>query len=119
MPKIKGDYFAVDVAYYEPVGDGYEGDWKSAIPRPDYVIARASYGTANDSWFLNHWKQLKELGIRRGAYHYFYAVPYSNRFTPQEHAGNQAQAFIKQLRAGNFDPKYDTLWLDWETQAVA
>lgn len=80
----------VDVSHWEG-----QIDWNSVIPRPWVVICKTSEGTAFvDHIFPQHWPQLRELGIRRGAYHYFHS---------DLDIGNQVQHYLNTVSsAGGF-----------------
>lgn len=95
---------------------GYEDriQWKDATERPAMIIARAGYGYRVDTYFHEHMEQARALGIKRGMYHYFYAVPLKPRQTAAECVGDQAEAFVKLLREVGWTPD-EPIFLDWET----
>ncbi|HOZ29700.1 MAG TPA: glycoside hydrolase family 25 protein [Bacteroidales bacterium] len=90
--------FGIDVSEYQT-----DIDWKKLCEndRPDFVIIRACAGKNKlDKKFLTNWKSAKEIGIIRGAYHYY---------RPDEKSTEQAEFFIKnvQLEAGDLPPVLD------------
>jgi len=68
-------------------------NWSNVYPRPDLVICQASAGgQERDDLFPVHWNNLKNLHIKRGAYHAFdpeidAKLQTSNYFNAVEQAG--------------------------------
>ena len=49
-----------------------EINWNAVHPRPDLVICQASHGLQEwDDLFSNHWNNLSQMQIKKGAYHVF------------------------------------------------
>ena len=77
-----------DVSEYEYV------DWDAATANSasyKYAFARATAGNDHvDTQFSRDWKEMKRVGLVRGAYHYFHA---------EEYAAGQATEFIDEIAA--------------------
>lgn len=95
---------------------GYEDriEWAQATERPAMIIARAGYGYKVDAYYHEHMRQAKALGIKRGMYHYFYAVPLKGKQSAAECVGDQAEAFVQLLHEADWTPD-EPIFLDWET----
>lgn len=71
-------------------------DWENVRPRPHLVICQASNGIQEwDDIFSNHWNSLKNMYIKRGAYH---------SFDPETDSHQQIGNYLEVIgQAGGFD----------------
>lgn len=88
-------------------------DWEEvAKSKVQFAFVKASEGeNFQDSLFCTNWQSLKEVGIRRGAYHFF---------RPKKSGLFQAQNFITdvKLEAGDMPPVLDVEVLDGVSSTV-
>ncbi len=87
----------IDVSHYQSYID-----WE-AVANEDITFAFVKAGegiTISDSLFSHNWKEMKRVGIIRGAYHFF---------RPEVSATKQAYSFIKNVRleSGDLPPVLD------------
>ena len=93
----KYEVHGIDVSHYQS-----NIDWE-AVAQEDisFAFVKAGEGiTISDSLFARNWKELKRVGIIRGAYHFF---------RPEVSASKQAYSFIKnvKLESGDLPPVLD------------
>lgn len=74
-------------------------DWEKIADHDDFKVSfcflKATEGaTFQDTKFRNYWKECKEAGIARGAYHFYH---------PTRSATEQAKNFIKSVRLSSGD----------------
>lgn len=95
----------LDISYWSIV------EWDSLTPLPWFIYAKASegfnssVGAFRDPRFLDHARNIKRKGIRRGGYH----------FMRPGDIGNQAEFFKSVINEASFDA-HDFLILDWEDE---
>lgn len=65
------DIHGIDVSHHQGVVN-----WDTVVTQNiDFAFVKATEGEGfQDSCFLHNWTELKRVGIRRGAYHFFYPV---------------------------------------------
>jgi len=99
------DIHGIDVSHYQ-----LDIDWKIvADQKITFAFVKASEGeTISDNFFCKNWKEIKNAGIRRGAYHFF---------RPKASVLTQAQNFIDNviLEKGDLPPVLDVEVLDGVT----
>ena len=92
----------IDVSRYQS-----DIDWKRvASQNISFAFVKASEGeTISDNFFCKNWKEMKDAGIRRGAYHFF---------RPTTSVLTQAQNFMDNviLEKGDLPPVLDIEVLD-------
>ena len=92
----------IDVSRYQS-----DIDWpKVATQDISFAFVKASEGeTISDNFFCKNWKEIKEAGIRRGAYHFF---------RPTTSVLTQAQNFMDNviLEKGDLPPVLDVEVMD-------
>lgn len=92
----------IDVSHYQS-----KIDWeKVAAQSIEFAFIKASEGqTYQDSLFQKNWAAIKEVGLKRGAYHFF---------RPKVPAMEQAENFAEavQLEAGDLPPVLDVEVMD-------
>ena len=98
----KGDYiYGIDISEYQGVVV-----WDKALEINeelpiDFVFIRATAGKDHrDRFFTSNWREASEMGVLKGAYHYF---------RPNENSLSQANNFINnvQLSPGDLPPVLD------------
>ena len=103
LPVVAVSLHGVDVSHHQKVID-----WDSvAVKEPvDFAFVKATEGhDFIDSLFCRNWEDLKRLGIRRGAYHFFRAYGCGDE---------QAKLFLSQveMHPGDLAPVLDIECLD-------
>lgn len=78
-------FYGVDVSRYQA-----NYDFDSMDPQPDFIIARASYGTKADPEYHDMQMTADVMGAHFGAYHAYH---------PQRDVAHQSEAFLNQLEA--------------------
>ena len=98
----KGDYlFGIDVSEYQGIIKWNEIANINKKKKIDFVMIRSTAGKNHrDRYFTSNWRDSKETGLIRGAYHYF---------RPNENSLEQAEFFIKnvKLKPGDLPPILD------------
>ncbi len=96
--EVKG----IDVSHYQE-----SINWDSVAQQGlNFVFVKATEGiTLNDSLFVNNWREINRVGLKRGAYHFF---------RPSFSAEQQALNFIRNvpLENGDLPPVLDVEVLD-------
>jgi len=91
------DIHGIDVSHYQA-----KVNWDSiASQNINFAFVKATEGETHvDSLFLKNWSEIKRVGMKRGAYHFF---------RPKISASKQASNFIKhvQLKEGDLPPVLD------------
>ncbi len=91
------DVHGIDVSHYQK-----QIDWKTVAEQNiDFAFVKATEGlTYKDSLFVQNWAVMKDVGIRRGAYHFFRPT-----VSPYLQAYNFTQTV--QLQVGDLPPVLD------------
>jgi lysozyme len=98
MTRVPGfSVHGIDVSHYQNRVN-WDSVWASGV---QFAFVKATEGeTWRDSFFCKNWDKLNEIGLKRGAYHFFY---------PTLNAKKQAENFLEMvdLQPGDLPPVVD------------
>ncbi|HFA50577.1 MAG TPA: glycoside hydrolase family 25 protein [Bacteroidetes bacterium] len=96
------DVHGIDISHHQK-----EIDWEKVVAQGiQFAFIKATEGESyKDSFFCENWSEMKAVGIKRGAYHFF---------RPTVSAAKQAKNFIEtaELENGDFAPVLDVEVMD-------